>query len=82
VTHIGAALDSVTFALIDDAITHAGPAKVSRLPADVCDHLYAPGLDDTATTNLITAAESLTAGRSSSEPKVRREPPVRSWAKR
>jgi hypothetical protein len=82
VTHIGTALDSVTFALIDDAITHAGPAKVSRLPVDVCDHLYAPGLDDTTTTNLISAAESLTAGRSGSEPKVRREPPVRSWAKR
>jgi hypothetical protein len=81
VTHIGTALDSVTFALMDDALTHAGPAKVSRLPADVCAHPYAPGLDDTATANLLVAAESLTSGRSTSEPRVRREPAVRSWAK-
>jgi hypothetical protein len=82
VTHIGTALDSVTFALIDDALTHEGPARVSRLPAEVCNHPYAPGLDEASTTNLITAAGSLTAGRSDSEPKVRREPPVQSWARR
>jgi triacylglycerol lipase len=82
VSHIGTALDSVTFALIDDAITHRGPAKASRLPAGVCDHPYAPGLDEQGTADLIKAAESLTAGRGESEPKVRREPRVRGWAKR
>jgi hypothetical protein len=81
VSHIGTALDSVNFAVIVDAITHPGPAKASRLPADVCAHPYAPGLDETATTNLIAAAQSLTAGRSVSEPTVRREPKVRAWAK-
>ena len=82
VSHIGTALDSVTFALIDDAITHRGPARVSRLPADVCAHPYAPGLDEAATANIIDAAGQLTAGRGASEPRVRREPPVRAWAKR
>jgi hypothetical protein len=82
VTHIGTALDSVTFALLDDAIAHPGPARVSRLPAGVCDHLYAPGLDEQSTANLIAAAETLTAGRGTSEPTVTREPPVRSWMKR
>jgi hypothetical protein len=82
VSHIGTALDSVTFALITDAIAHRGPAKVSRLPAGVCDHPYAPGLDEAATANIISAAESLTAGRGGSEQKVKREPPVRAWAKR
>jgi hypothetical protein len=82
VSHIGTALDSVTFALIDDAITHPGPAKLSRLPAGVCDHPYAPGLDEQGTADLINAAESLTAGRGDSELKVRREPKVRGWAKR
>jgi triacylglycerol lipase len=82
VTHIGTALDSVTFALIEDAINHRGPAGVSRLPAGVCDHPYAPGLDEAATTDLISAAGTLTAGRGDSEPKVRREPRVRAWAKR
>jgi hypothetical protein len=82
VTHIGTALDSVTFAAVVDAIAHPGPAKVSRLPADVCAHPYAPGLDEAATTKLIAGAAKLTAGRGQSEPRVRREPPVRSWARR
>jgi hypothetical protein len=82
VTHIGTALDSVTFAAFEDAITHRGPAKVSRLPAGVCDHPYAPGLDEQATANLITAAAQLTAGRGTEEPRVRREPPVRAWMRR
>jgi triacylglycerol lipase len=82
VTHIGTAVDSVTYALIVDAATHRGPAKVRRLPENVCDSLYAPGLDEAATTNLLVASESLTSGRRDSEPKVRREPRVRRWAKR
>jgi len=82
VSHIGTALDSVTFALFDDAITHRGPARVSRLPAGVCEHPYAPGLDEAATANIISAAGQLTAGRGTSEPTVKREPPVRAWAKR
>ncbi|MCW2996426.1 MAG: hypothetical protein JWQ18_3921 [Conexibacter sp.] len=79
VSHIGTALDSVTFALIDDAMTHAGPAKLSRLPADVCAHPYAPGLDEAATTSLLTAAGGLTGGRSTSQPRVTKEPKVRAW---
>ena len=82
VTHIGTALDSVTFAAIVDAVTHRGPAKVSRLPATVCEHPYAPGLDETATANLISAATQLTAGRGAQEPRVTREPPVRAWMRR
>lgn len=82
VTHIGTALDSVTFALATDAIAHRGPAKVSRLPQDVCAHPYAAGLDEGATRDLIDAAAALTGGRSSTEPKVTREPRVRAWVRR
>ena len=82
VTHIGTALDSVTFALFGDAVTHRGPGRVSRLPAGVCDHPYAPGLDEQATANIISAAATLTAGRGSEEPRVRREPAVRAWMRR
>lgn len=82
VTHIGTALDSVTFALFDDAVAHRGPARVSRLPADVCAHPYAPGLDEQATANVISAAATLTASRGTDEPRVRREPPVRAWMRR
>jgi hypothetical protein len=81
VSHIGTALDSVTFALALDALTHAGAAQASRLPADVCAHPYAPGLDEAATTALIAGAGALTAGRVATGPRVAREPPVRGWAR-
>jgi hypothetical protein len=82
VSHIGTAVDSVTFGLIVDAVHHKGPAKVSRLPRDVCGHPYAPGLDEATTTALVTGAGGLTAGRIAGQPKVRREPKVRRWARR
>jgi triacylglycerol lipase len=82
VTHIGTGLDSVTFALAVDALKHKGPAKLRRIPTDVCDHPYAPGLDEAATRTIIDAAGGLTAGRSGSEPKLAREPRVRRWMRR
>jgi triacylglycerol lipase len=82
VSHIGTGVDSVTYALIRDAIAHRGPARVSRLPGDVCAHPYAPGFDEHSTASLVGAAETLTAGRGSSEPTVRREPRVRAWVRR
>jgi hypothetical protein len=81
VSHIGTALDSVTWAALADALAHDGPARVSRLPADVCSHPYAPGLDPAATDALLVSATPLTASRFASQPKVRREPKVRAWVK-
>ncbi len=82
VSHIGTALDSVTFAAFVDAIRHSGPAKVSRLPAGVCSHPYAPGLDETTTTALLGAAGGLVGSQTAIAPKVSREPPVRGYVKR
>lgn len=82
VSHIGTALDSVTFALIVDAITHRGPARRSRLPRNVCSRRFAPGLDETATGALLEGADGLTAGRYEDQPRVRREPPLRRFIRR
>jgi len=79
VSHIGVALDSVTFELVRDAIRHRGAAKRSRLPADVCSHPYADGLDEAQTAAILDGAAGLTRSRSDSEPKVRREPKLRRW---
>ena len=81
-SHFGTAVDSVTFATIVDAIEHRGPAKASRFPADVCSHPYAPGLDEAATSALLDAGSSLATSRGENEPRVKREPRVRSWVKR
>jgi len=82
VSHIGTVLDSVTFELFEDAVAHAGPAKVSRLPDGVCSHPYAPGLDEAQTRALLGSAGGLTSGRYDDQPRVGREPKLRSWIKR
>jgi hypothetical protein len=76
-THIGTAVDSVSFAAFVDAIEHKGPAKVKRLPGDVCDHPYANGLDETKTTGFLAAAGTLIDSNSSTVPTVPAEPKVR-----
>lgn len=80
--HIGTAVDSVTFEAFIDAIAHGGKekkgaAKVSRFPANVCDHPYATGLDEAQTTLFLEAAGSLVGANQSSSPTVPAEPPVR-----
>jgi hypothetical protein len=80
-THIGTAVDSVSFAAFADAIAHdgkgkKGAAKASRFPSDVCDHPYAPGLDETQTTTFLAASGDLTSGQSSQSPQVAKEPKV------
>ena len=81
-THIGSAVDSVTFAAAVDAVAHRGrglrgAAKVSRLPPDVCDHPYAPGLDVTQTTGFLAASGALVGTQGAQAPKVPAEPQVR-----
>lgn len=82
-THIGTALDSVSFAAFEDAVANKGAAKVSRLPKNVCDHPYGPGLDEAKTTGLIAAGGGLTGGRGSDPAlQVTAEPKVRAFYKR
>jgi hypothetical protein len=75
-THLGTFVDSVTFAAIVDAIAHRGPARVSRLPRNVCAHPYAPGLDPAATTALLAGASALLASQTKNVPTVKAEPKV------
>ncbi len=81
-THIGTAVDSVTIAALADAVGHRGPAKVSRLPGDVCDHPYGTGLDEAQTSQFVALAPLLLSQGSQDLPVVRREPRVRPWAQR
>ena len=81
-THIGTAVDSVTFAAFADALSHRGPAKVSRLPADVCAHPYAPGLDEERTALFLAGSGGLIQTQEESVPLVAAEPKVRAYVKR
>ncbi len=81
-THIGTAVDSVTFAAMVDAISHKGAAKVSRLPADVCTHPYAPGLNENTTSVFLAGSGGLIQTQEESVPRVGAEPKVRAYVKR
>jgi hypothetical protein len=81
-SHVGTEVDSVTFAALVDAISHKGPAKVSRLPADVCAHPYAPGLNETTTTNILGGSGGLLDAQLATVPLVPAEPKVRAYVKR
>jgi triacylglycerol lipase len=81
-SHIGTAVDSVTFAAFVDAVAHAGKgkrgaARVSRFPSDVCSHPYATGLNEAQTTLFLNAAGGIIGGNQSMVPKVSAEPRVR-----
>jgi triacylglycerol esterase/lipase EstA (alpha/beta hydrolase family) len=81
-THIGTAVDSVTIAALADAVAHRGPARVSRLPGDVCAHPYGTGLDEGRTTQFLELAPLILAQGAQDVPVVRSEPPVRAWVRR
>jgi hypothetical protein len=86
-SHIGTAVDSVTFAAFVDAVAHggkgkAGAARVSRFPPDVCSHPYATGLNEAQTTLFLKAAGGIIGGNQSMVPTVPAEPAVRKVFKR
>jgi hypothetical protein len=84
-SHIGAVFDSVSFAALVDAVAHKGPARVSRLPGDVCSHRYAPGLNEQVIDAVLAALEDPSGpfvGQLALVPKVHHEPRVRGWVKR
>ncbi len=81
-THIGTAVDSVTWAAFVDAVAHRGKgrkgaAKVARFPSDVCSHPYSDGLDEAQTSDFLSAAGGLLGNQSASSPRVPAEPRVR-----
>jgi triacylglycerol lipase len=81
-SHLGTAVDSVTVAVLADAVRHIGSAKPSRLPPDVCSHPYGTGLDEQQTAFFLELGQQLFGQSVASVPRVRREPRVRWWARR
>jgi triacylglycerol lipase len=81
-THIGTAVDSVSFVAFVGAVERnrkgkQGAAKVSRLPSDVCDRPYATGLDEAQTSAFLSASGGLIETQQAQVPKVAGEPKVR-----
>ncbi len=71
------AYDSVSYAVLLDAIAHKGAAKASRLPKGVCASPYVPGLDEATTKAKIAAGYTVALASLQAGPLVLAEPAVR-----
>src|SRR4051812_1862962 len=84
--HIATSVDSVSYAVLLDAVTHRGPASAKRLPASVCAQPFAPGLDEQATRaaigHLYDVATPRTLSGADGGKALAAEPPVRAYARR
>jgi triacylglycerol esterase/lipase EstA (alpha/beta hydrolase family) len=82
VHHAGLLTDAVAWAVVEDALTHRGPADVRRIPSSLCARLFMPGL----TAPGVAAGNAELYGNAAlhfaEAPGARREPPLRPYARR
>lgn len=73
--------DPVAYALALDAITHAGPADVDRLPAETCDQTFIPHGDPAGSPVFLRAVARFATGLLDPTRWVDREPAVPAYAR-
>ncbi|KAK3077070.1 hypothetical protein LTS18_011300, partial [Coniosporium uncinatum] len=79
--HAGVLYASLTFALFQDALTHAGPGQASRLNlANVCSQYVAPGLNFTDVKNTVNLIPIAAVEGLAYPNKMLTEPPLKSYA--
>ncbi len=72
-------VDSVSWALTLDAITHAGPASAKRVPSGVCSQAIIPELDPVATLAAVPVAAAGFAANFAQAQGSNGEPPLRCY---
>jgi hypothetical protein len=86
--HLGVGtVDPVAYALVTDALDHAGPADPARIPRSACLALYQPGVDPLNAQNYLQmlsatftlAATAMPDGNLAGIPDVPAEPPLRCY---
>jgi pimeloyl-ACP methyl ester carboxylesterase len=78
--HHGALLyDAVVFALVNDALTHEGPAGPARFDAATCTQAWMPGMAEPVTTNVVLYGPAFAAVLAHST--VAEEPPLAPYAR-
>ncbi|HYF72828.1 MAG TPA: lipase, partial [Nocardioides sp.] len=73
--------DPVAYALALDAITHAGPSVVDRLPAGTCEQTFIPNGDLAGSPVFLQAVGRFATGLLDPTRWVDREPPVPAYAR-
>jgi hypothetical protein len=83
VRHTATAYDSVAYAALIHALHSQRATTPARLPGGVCEHRFAPGLDDATVEQFVADRISNSLARAYAyEPEVTVEPPVRRYALR
>lgn len=80
VNHGGMLADAVVWNIVLDALTHAGPARASRVPASVCTQTFIPGVSPEAAVTGNAGVYTNAAAAFAAQPGVRAEPPLASYA--
>jgi len=71
--------DAVAFALVDDALTHAGPADPVRIDRAVCAQPFQPGVDGSTVATDSAASFTALGNAFVRAPSVREEPALRCY---
>ena len=80
VNHGGMLADAAVFALVRDALDHAGPAQASRVPPLVCAQLFMPGVSAGAAPTGNAGVYFNAASAFAAHPAVRTEPALAPYA--
>jgi pimeloyl-ACP methyl ester carboxylesterase len=82
-------VDPVAYALAIDALTHAGPADVARIPKSVCSQVVMPGINPANAQTILQVLAALPglgsvtvgplAGATTGAPVVKAEPPLQCY---
>ena len=81
VNHAGLLADAVVFALVMDALSHAGPADPADLSPEVCAQLFIPGVSPVAAISGNAQVYTDAAQAFESQPGVNQEPPLAAYAR-
>ena len=80
VNHAGLLADAVVFALVTDALNHAGPADAADLSPEVCTQLFMPGVSAVSATSGNAEVYTDAAQAFKTEPGTNQEPPLAAYA--
>jgi hypothetical protein len=73
-------VDPIGYALVTDAMRHAGPASAARISRSVCFQLLMPGVDPVAFPTNFASVAATAAQQLVLYPHVATEPPLRPYA--
>lgn len=81
VDHFGMAYSNGAWLIALDALTHAGPANLSRIPRATCGRLLMPGVNRATFPTDMAQALSHTAQSTLGAKQLSAEPPLRAYAR-